>query len=81
LGKVENYITRHGKRLATEGRVGDALEGIMSYRNTDWTHNPLHPTHLTEDDKLARKYRRLIKRCKKNETKQKYRDLLKELLS
>ena len=78
LGKIENYVTRHGRRIADEGRLADALSGIMAYREDNYSDMPLHPTHLTADDKEARRLRRLIKRSKKPETKQKWRDALKE---
>ena len=79
LGKVENFVSRYGKRLVSEGRLQAALGRIVEYMETDWSVNPLHPSHKTAQDKLASKYRRLIKRSKKPETKQKYRDLLRKL--
>ena len=79
LGKVENYTSRHGKRMRTENRLSSALKNIWEYMLKDWTHNPLHPSHLTETDKLARKYRRLVRQSKKPETKEKWRKKLREL--
>jgi hypothetical protein len=66
LGKVENFVGRYGQALKREGRLENALK-FMHYR------------HKTPEDKLLLKYRRLVKRSKKPETKAKYQQLIKEI--
>ena len=80
LGKIENFTKRQGKRIRTEGRLDNALKNVYSYMMIPWggLGRWLHPTHLTADDKIIRKYKRLIRSSKKPETKQKYQDLLTE---
>ena len=79
LGKIENYTQYKGKAMRVEERLEGALQGIYAFIMTDWSHNPLHPKHLTANDKLIRKYKRLYKRSKRPETKAKYRKLIEEL--
>lgn len=79
LGKIENFVGRYGKRLVTEGRLEEFLEGCVWYMGTDWSDNPYHWMHKTEEDKLRLKYQRLMRRSKKPETKAKYKKLLQEM--
>lgn len=79
LGKIENLITHKGKRMATEGRVEGALEGIWEYMIQDYSHNPWHPKHKTATDKERLRLTKLYKRSKKQVTKDKYRKLIEEL--
>lgn len=79
LGKVENFVGRYGKRLVKFDRLEGALNSMHEYMIADYTDNPLHFKHKTEEDKLLLKYRRLKRRSKKPETKQKYEDLIKEI--
>lgn len=79
LGKVENFVGRYGRRLVTEGRLPGALGGMYEYMQDDYTDNPLHYKHKTPTDKLRLKYKRLLRRSKKPETKAKYQQLIKEL--
>ena len=80
LGKVENYTSRNGKRMQTEKRVEGALENMYAYMSADYTDNPLHPKHMTANDKLRRKYTRIRSKSKRAETKAKYTKLIGELL-
>ena len=79
LGKIENFIGRYGKRMVTSGRLYGFLRGASEYMGLDWSHNPLHYKHKTDEDKLLLKYRRLQKRSKKPATKAKYKALIKEI--
>ena len=79
LGKVENFVGRYGRRLLTYDRLDGALSGMYRYMVKDYSHNRLHYRHKTDEDKLLLKYKRLKRRSKKPETKQKYEDLIKEI--
>jgi hypothetical protein len=79
LGKVENFVGRYGQALKREGRLENALKFMSSYMTDDYSENPLHYRHKTPEDKLLLKYRRLVKRSKKPETKAKYQQLIKEI--
>lgn len=79
LGKVENFVGRYGQKLLKYGRLSDALHEMHTYMVASYNHNPLHYKHKTEEDKLLSKYRRLLKRSKRNETKEKYRNLIREI--
>ncbi len=79
LGKVENFVGRYGQVLVREGRLKGALAGMVPYMKEDYSHNRLHYKHKTPEDKLLLKYKRLLKRSKKSVTKDKYRQLIKEI--
>jgi len=49
---------------------------LVEYWGQDYSENPIHPKHLTDKDKLLRKYKRLLKRSKRESTKEKYRKLI-----
>jgi len=55
------------------------LTNLISYWEDDYTGSPIHPAHLTEEEKLLKKFRRLLRSSKRERTKQKYRDLIKEV--
>ena len=84
LGKIENFVGRYGKKMEKDDQYGLPrlywfLKYAYSYRAKDYSRNPLHYRHKTEEDKLLAKYRRLVKRSKKVETKEKYKALIKEI--
>lgn len=79
LGKVENFVGRYGQALVREDRLMSALANMYGYMMRDYSHEPFHYKHMTEKDKLIRKYKRLRKRSKKMSTKLKYTDLIKEI--
>lgn len=81
LGKIENFIFRQGKRLSLLNTIGLFMGNVVKYMYCKYEHMPLHPKHLTDKDKLLKKYRRLKKNSKKQETKDKYSQLIKELKS
>jgi len=78
LGKIENYIGRYGKRFREEGVLHAALKNMSSYIHTDYTQNPLHPTHRTPEDKVIRVYKRRMRLAKTQATKDKYKALIAE---
>ena len=79
LGKVENYIQTRGKAIVKERRIWNALALMYNYMYANYSTLPLHPKHLTPLDKELRKARRGLRLSKKDETKEKYRNLIKEL--
>ena len=78
LGKIENYIGRYGKRLRNTEVLDVALSHIVEYMTQDYTENPFHPTHRTEEDKQVRSWRQRMKKAKRKETKDKYKKLIQE---
>ncbi len=78
LGKIENYIGRYGKRLRNTEVLDVALSHIVEYMTQDYTENPFHPTHRTEEDKQVRNWRQRMKKAKRKETKDKYKKLIQE---
>jgi hypothetical protein len=78
LGKIENYIGRYGKRLRNTEVLDVALSHIVEYMTQDYTENPFHPTHRTEEDKQVSNWRQRMKKAKRKETKDKYKKLIQE---
>lgn len=66
LGHIENNTARnnlHG------GRLFNMLERVRAYVTAVYTHNPLHPTYRTEDEKRLRRNKRAkVARAKKKDT-------------
>lgn len=79
LGKVENFTARYGQALIRHDRLHDALSNMNGYIKRDYSENKLHYRHKTPEDKLILKYKRLVKRSKKPETRAKYQALIKEI--
>ena len=76
-GKVWNAYKRFIRPLGAS--YEDVLIAIIEYWSKDYSSNPIHPKHLTDKDKLLRKYKRLLKQSKRESTKEKYRKLISEL--
>jgi hypothetical protein len=79
LGKIENFISRHGKSLNEDDRLDRFCSNVCSYMAADYSDNTLHWTHRTDTERQILKYKRLQRRSKKPETKAKYKQLIKEL--
>jgi len=73
-GKVINAFNRYFKHLGVSKE--DAVIQLVQYWGQDYSENPIHPKHLTDKDKLVRKYKRLLKQSKRESTKEKYRKLI-----
>ena len=73
-GKVINAFNRYFNHLGVSKE--DAVIQLVEYWGQDYSENPIHPKHLTDKDKLLRKYKRLLKRSKRESTKEKYRKLI-----
>jgi len=56
------------------------LCGLTDYWVQDYRGNPTHPAHLSDEQKLIKKYRKLRKRSVRMRTKQKYTDLITDLM-
>lgn len=78
LGKIENFLKGRGKNI-NEKRLKTFLKRVHDYSTGDWSTMPLHPNHRTPKDRKRSLYKRIIKRSKKESTKEKYRKLLKEI--
>lgn len=53
LGHIENNMPRH--KLQNVARLAAFCRAVPSYIFNDWTDQPLHPTHRTEDEKRIRR--------------------------
>jgi hypothetical protein len=63
-GKIVNATKRFGKGIDKE----IFLENLVKYWKTDFSHNPIHPTHKTELDKEIRSINKKIKSAKMTST-------------
>lgn len=52
---------------------------VVEYIQRDWTANPMHPTHKTDNEVKITELRRRIKRAKTSRKKQQLRDAIREL--
>jgi hypothetical protein len=78
-GKVWNSYKRFIRHLGAD--YVDVLAALQEYHSRDYSKNPIHPSHRTEEDKTVREYKRRINRAKRPITKEKYRVLIKEIQS
>lgn len=74
-GRIKDWIKRTGK----DNVPYDFLLRLAGYIIKDYSKNPIHPTHKTEQEKEILRLKRLRNKVKKPETKQKYTDRIKEL--
>jgi DNA repair exonuclease SbcCD ATPase subunit len=74
-GRILDWIKRTGKDTVPV----EFLESLLQYWKQDFSKNPLHPSHLTENEKEIKKLRKRMRTVKRQNTKQKYRDKIKEL--
>jgi len=87
-GHVRRVLCRNCNQI--EGRVLswlrrsyttplEFLRRLTQYWDTDYRNNPYHPNHRSEIEKEISKLRKRMRRLKRERTKQKYRDRIKEL--
>lgn len=69
-GKIANWARTFGKDVDLQ----TFLSNVYAYMHTDWSDNPIHPTHLTEDEKKIKQLRKRIRNAKKETTKAKLRE-------
>lgn len=74
-GKFTNWIRRFGKDVDPEL----FLEGLKLYWRKDYKHLPLHYTHRSPEEKEIRVLKRRLKKAKRESTKEKLRDAIKQL--
>lgn len=74
-GRIKDWVKRTGK----DNLPAPFLKNLIDYISADYSKNPLHPTHKTEQEKEILRLKRLRSKVKKPETKQKYTDRIKEL--
>src|SRR5690554_1241675 len=53
LGHIENNMPRH--KLTNIAKLTAFLSSIPEYISRDWTDQPLHPTHRSEEEKRLRR--------------------------
>ena len=76
-GKVQNAYNRFIKHLGVSKE--NILKGLCAYWQYDFSGNKIHRTHKTKEDRMLREYKRRLKASKRESTKEKYRNLIKEL--
>lgn len=76
-GKVVNAYNRYIRHLGIS--IEDVLCNLQGYWQQDYSQNAIHPRHKTETDKLIRQYRKRLKTVKREATKEKYKNLIKDL--
>jgi len=74
-GRVLSWITRTGKGV----HPVEFLQNLLKYWDQDYSKNPLHPTHRTEQQKEILKCKKRIRTLKTEKAKQKYRDRIRQL--
>lgn len=80
LGKIENYVQGYGKQHFSDTNVlRYFLNRTVDYMQDDYTSNPLHYKHQTETDKKVKELRGRLKRAKKECTKKRIRDQIREV--
>ena len=78
-GIIANYLKSRSAPLRKSGGLEKFLLNLFKYLKKDYSKNPYHPKHKTEEDKLAKEYRRRLKAAKTEVTKQKYKQLIEDL--
>ena len=73
-----------GRVLAWSKRSGASspeifLNGLLMYWDVDYTGNPIHPTHLTTEEKELKMLRKKLKRMKSDKGRQRVQDKIKTL--
>ena len=78
-GIIANYLRSRSAPLRKSGGLEEFLLNLFKYLKRDYSDNPFHPKHKTDEDRLAKEYRRRLKAAKTEATKQKYKQLLENL--
>lgn len=73
-GRIKSWIKRS---RATDSLL--FLRNLLLYWESDYSENPIHPTHLSENQKEIQRLKKRMKKVKTEKTKQRYRDRIKEL--
>ena len=75
---AEGKVLSWAKRSGAEDPAA-FIENLLQYWDTDYSNNPVHPTHLTSEERLLKFYRRRLRQVKRSRTKQRYKDKISEL--
>lgn len=73
-GKILSWCFR-----SKSNNPSELLSNLVRYWSEDFSNTPIHPNHLTKEQHEIRRLRRLMKKSKRQRTKQKYADLIKEV--
>jgi len=76
---AEGKILSWCKRTKSDNPV-ELLKSLLMYWMTDWSGSAVHPAHLTHEEQLIKKYRSLRRSSKRERTKQKYTDLIEQVI-
>ena len=75
-GRVKQWSKRNGKGAHPK----TILSRILLYWGMDFTKNPIHPSHKTENEREVLKLKRRMKTLKTQAAKDRYAEKIKELL-
>ena len=78
-GIIARYLKGRSAPLRKSGGLEKFLLNLFKYLKKDYSKNPYHPKHKTEEDKLVKEYRRRLKAAKTEVTRQKYKQLIEDL--
>lgn len=56
-GRVKTYAGR-----VTGGDAVQFLQSVLQYWDSDFTENPIHPTHVTDDEKRIKELKKKLKK-------------------
>jgi hypothetical protein len=76
LGKIENYLKRWSRGLNDAARLSNFLGNAYAYMVASYASNPLHPKHMTPEEKEIKRLTKIMNRSKKPATKAKYKLLI-----
>lgn len=74
---IEGRVLSWARRSGIDPR--EFLKNLLDYWEQDYSHNPVHPRHKNEKQKEITRLRKRLRSAKRESTKQKIRDLIKEL--
>jgi len=77
-----NHAEGRIKSWAKRSRSNDVLlylQNLVSYWETDWRDQPIHPNHKSDIEKQISKIRKRMRKCKTERGKQKNKDLINSL--
>jgi predicted metal-dependent hydrolase len=74
-GRMKSWAKRSGVPVI------DFIRNLLDFLESDHTHNPFHPNHLTDDEKTIKMLKKRMKTLKKESTKQRYRERINTLKS
>ena len=76
-GKLANWFKSFGQDVDPD----TLFEGLKQYRKKDFSDNPLHFKHKTENEKQIRVLKRRLRKAKRDSTKERIKNQIKELQS